>query len=290
MSTPRPGQVVAAFGRQYLVEIEEGATLLCFPRGKKSRLACGDLVAVEATEARQGVVTRMEPRRTLLHRSDAYKQKLIAANATQIAVVVGVEPAFDTELISRCIVAAEHQRLRIRIVLNKVDLIRKLSWAREALADFRRLGYPIVEVCATQGAESLRPFLSGELSVLVGQSGMGKSTLINALLPGAAAATRVISTALDSGRHTTTHSRLYRLDAGTALIDSPGLQEFGLAHLSRDEIEAAFVEFRAYRFRCRFRNCRHDAEPDCALRQAVEEGTVSRQRARHFQSISRLAP
>jgi ribosome biogenesis GTPase len=133
--------------------------------------------------------------------------------------------------------------------------------------------------------EALRPHLAGQCSVLVGQSGMGKSTLINALLPEAQAAVREISEALDSGKHTTTHARLYRLDADTSLIDSPGMQEFGLAHLSRAEIEQGFREFLPHLDKCRFRDCRHDREPDCALRAAVADGGIAPRRLEQFHAL-----
>jgi ribosome biogenesis GTPase len=140
------------------------------------------------------------------------------------------------------------------------------------------LGYRILELSALSHAEDLRPHLQGKTSVLVGQSGMGKSTLVNALIPEANAATREISQALDSGKHTTTHATLYHLDAESHLIDSPGLQEFGLGHLDRLEIESAFREFRPYLGQCRFRDCRHDREPDCALNAAVDAGKIEKSR------------
>ena len=159
-------------------------------------------------------------------------------------------------------------------MLNKCDLADKLPAARQRLATLAGLGYPILELSALNHAEDLRPWLAGKTSVLVGQSGMGKSTLVNALIPEANAATREISQALDSGKHTTTHATLYHLDGNSDLIDSPGLQEFGLGHLDRQEIEIAFREFRPYLGQCRFRDCRHDREPGCALRAAVEAGTI----------------
>ena len=143
----------------------------------------------------------------------------------------------------------------------------------------------MVELSAKQDAEALRPLLAGQTSVLVGQSGMGKSTLINTLLPEAKAATREISEALDSGKHTTTYTRLYRLDETSALIDSPGMQEFGLSHLTRAELEQGFVEFHPYLDKCRFRDCRHDREPDCALRAAVEAGKISPRRLALFHAL-----
>ena len=283
------GTVVAAFGRHYEVELDGGGRLEGHPRGKKSPYACGDRVELEIAARGQGRILAHLPRTSLLYRSDAWKQKLIAANATQVVLVTATEPAFSDELLSRALAAGEHEGLRCLVVLNTVDLPAGLPAARERLAPFAALGYPVLEMCAREHAEVLRPRLQGQTTVLVGQSGMGKSTLINALVPGADAATREVSTALDSGKHTTTHARLYRLDADSAIIDSPGLQEFGLAHLTLGEIEHAFLEMRPYLGRCRFRDCRHDAEPDCAVKAAVASGVVSPRRLAHFLAAIAIA-
>ena len=278
------GTIVAAHGRQYRVELPDGEVLLCYTRGKKSEVACGDHVTVQRT-GDQGVINGIEPRRSLLYRSNAFKEKLIAANVTQIVIVVATEPSFSDELVTRCITAAESQDLRVLIVLNKIDLADRMRTAREALAPFAKLGYRIIELSAQSGAEAMRPFLTQQTSVFVGQSGMGKSTLTNALIPEAKAPTREISEWLDSGKHTTTHATLYHLDSESTLIDSPGLQEFGLGHLSAGEIEHAFLELRPLLGQCRFRNCRHDREPDCAVRAAVEAGHMNSRRYAAFRTL-----
>ena len=279
-------RIVAAFGRQYEVELGDGGErLLCFPRAKKSVFACGDHVEITATGDRQGVIERLHDRASLLYREDAFKQKLIAANVTQVVVVVATEPSFNPELITRCVCAAEDQDLKILIALNKADLVDRLPDARAQLAPFVAAGYEVIELCAKQGADALRPRLANETSLLVGQSGMGKSTLTNAILPEAEAATREISEALDSGKHTTTFSRLYRLPEGGALIYSPGLQIFGLAQLSSDALQYAFPEFRPYLGHCRFRDCKHEAEPGCALREALDAGKISTQRFEHYRRM-----
>lgn len=276
------GTIIAAHGRHYEVATADGRRWQAIPRGKRSDYACGDRVRIEPAGDGQARILDHHARDSLLYRSDAFRQKLIAANVEQIIVVVATEPAFSDELVARALVAAEHQGMRAIIVLNKSDLADALPAARERLAQFKAIGYPVLELSARQDASRLRPWLEDRLSVLVGQSGMGKSTLINALVPGAAAATREISTALDAGKHTTTHATLYRLDQESAVIDSPGLQEFGLAHLSFGEIEFAFREFRQTLGRCRFHDCRHAAEPGCAVKALVEAGEIDRRRYAHF--------
>jgi ribosome biogenesis GTPase len=324
------GQIVAAFGRQYLVRLDDGSEMACLTRGKKSEVACGDEVEIQRTGAAtsengtgaQGVIERIAPRRSLLHRSDAFREKLIAANVTQIILVVAAEPSFSDELLARCLVAAFDQKLEVLIVLNKCDLPAAAAAARKRLTPYTAIGYRVLELSAknptgpstlkiseqpasrelegrlppppakekiagvVEGVDALRPFLHNHTSVLVGQSGMGKSTLINALLPDAQAATREISAALDSGKHTTTHARLYRIDESSGLIDCPGVQAFGLHHLSFGGIEQGFVEFAQYLGQCRFRDCRHAHEPGCALRNAVAEGKIDARRLELFLQIA----
>lgn len=277
------GTLIAAFGRQYEVRTDDtGEILLCVPRGKKSLFACGDRVQVAATSPGQGVIDKLLERTSLLYRSDAWRQKLIAANATQVVLVVATEPSFSDEFLSRCICAAESQHLKVLIVLNKIDIVAGLEGARAQLATFAELGYPILELSALDSADALRARLIGETSLLVGQSGMGKSTLTNALIPEARAETREISEYLDTGKHTTTFARLYPLPEGGGIIDSPGMQTFGLVHLDSEALEASFPEFRPYIGKCRFRDCRHDSEPDCALREAAESGKFEVKRLRQF--------
>ncbi|HEU5282471.1 MAG TPA: ribosome small subunit-dependent GTPase A [Burkholderiales bacterium] len=273
-----PGRVVAAHGRHYLVELADGSEIACFPRGKKSLIACGDRVAVLSTAKGQGVIEAVDPRRSLLYRSDQHREKLIAANVTQMIAVLAAVPSFYEELLIRCLAAAEHQGIRALIVLNKFDLVEESARARAALEPYRALGYEVLPLIAKREVAPLRAHLQGHTSVLVGQSGMGKSTIVNALVPGAAAAVSDISAALDSGRHTTTHARLYRLDAHSALIDSPGLQEFGLGHVPLRELDRTFVEFRPLLGSCRFNDCLHRGEPDCAVAAAAERGEIRSQR------------
>ncbi|MEO7402672.1 MAG: ribosome small subunit-dependent GTPase A [Burkholderiales bacterium] len=281
------GEIVAAYGRQFVVESAAGALVRCVTRGKRTELACGDRVAFAPTGPDEGVIESVAPRSSLMHRAAVHRTKLLAANVTQVAIIVAVEPSYSDELMSRAIVAAEATGLRVFIVLNKMDLPTSPT-ARARLAPFERAGYPVVELAAIVDIEPLRTHLEGKRTVLIGQSGMGKSTIVNALVPGTEAATAEISKFLASGRHTTTHSRLYRLPGyaePTTLIDCPGMQEFGLAHLTRGDIEQGFREARPYFGQCRFSDCRHLTEPDCALKTAVEAGAIDPRRFALMQRI-----
>jgi len=183
------------------------------------------------------------------------------------------------------LIAADSQNIAALIVLNKSDLATESAQAVERLKLYTSLGYRVVPMSAKHDVSPLRPLLQGRVSVLVGQSGMGKSTIINALIPGTDAVTSEVSTAMDSGRHTTTHARLYHLDAESSLIDSPGMQEFGLHHLTEQDIAAALPEFRPLLGTCKFHNCRHLVEPGCAVIQAVEAGKVDARRLQAYRKL-----
>ncbi len=240
----------------------------------------GDVVNLMMTSSDQAVIESTAERKTLLYRSDQYKSKLLAANLTRLFIVVATEPGFADDLISRSLVAAEAAGIDAHLILNKTDVADLLPKARERLLTYTSLGYPCHEVSARANPEhavaTLMPLLTGQSSIFIGQSGMGKSSLINLLVPDADIAVREISAALDTGKHTTTFTRLYSLGEGSSIIDSPGFQEFGLYHLSEGMLERAFVEFGPYLGGCKFYNCRHLIEPQCAILQALEEGKIAR--------------
>ena len=262
------GTVVAAYGKRFQVELIDKKRISCVTRGKKTDLACGDVVTIKFTDKHEGVVESTLPRKTLLYRSNAFKSKMLAANVTQIIIVLATQPSFYEALLNRCLIAAEAASIKALIVLNKCDLADNDD-AKQKLKLYTDLGYRVLSLSAKEDISTLRPYLQNEASILVGQSGMGKSTIINALLPNEDVRTREVSHVLDSGKHTTTAAHLYHLDEYSQLIDSPGLQEFGLHHLGTDELEHAFIEFRPYLGKCRFNNCKHLQEPDCAITSAV---------------------
>ena len=263
------------------MEFADGYVAECVTRGKRSEIACGDRVMADAA---QGVIETVEPRSSLLYRSDAFRQKLIAANVTQLLVVTAATPSIDESLLNRCIVAAEAAGIRTAIVQNKIDLPEAAA-ASAMLTLYQSLGYAILPMCAKRDVSPLRAALHNNVSVLVGQSGTGKSTTINSLLPDAAVRVGALSAALETGRHTTTRAELYHLDAESDIIDSPGLQEFGLHHIPSEEIAACFVEFRPWLGQCRFRDCRHLNEPDCAIEKACSEGAIAPRRIAIYRTV-----
>ncbi len=273
------GVVIAAHGRHYLVDLD-GRKLQAVTRGKKTNVAVGDVVALQMSSSDQAVIESIGERKTLLYRSDQYKSKLLAANLTRLFIVVATEPGFADDLISRSLVAAEAAGIEAHLILNKTDVAALLPKARERLLAYTSLGYPLHEVSAradpAHAVATLAPLLAGQSSIFIGQSGMGKSSLINLLVPDADIAVREISAALDTGKHTTTFTRLYALGGGASIIDSPGFQEFGLYHLTEGMLERAFVEFAPYLGGCKFYNCRHLIEPQCAVLQAVQDGKIAR--------------
>ena len=282
---PVSGQIVAAFGRQYLVEVTNGEILSCVLRGKKSGAVCGDQVQVKHTTIGQGVIEAISPRSTLIYRSNTIRKKLIAANITQIIIVISAVPSFDEDLVNRCLVTAENQNIKALIVLNKTDLINPTRAVLPKLSLYQKIGYTLLQLSAEKDITPLLPYLQGHLNVLVGQSGMGKSTLINALIPDADRATAKISSTLDSGRHTTTHAQLYHLDKNTHIIDSPGIQEFGLHHMSNTDLAWGFIEFHPYIGRCKFSDCLHTNEPDCALERAAQENKIDPRRLGFYRKL-----
>lgn len=283
------GLVVAAHGRHVVVETPEGRRVRCHPRGKKSELVVGDRVRwLPAGD--EGVIEHLEPRRNLLFRQDEWRTKSFAANLDQILMLVAGEPMFSESQLARALIAAGQAGIPALVGLNKTDL-PAADAARERLAPYRAMGVQVVELALKRQPEAARatlgPLLAGRTTLVLGPSGMGKSTLINLLVPAAEAQVGEISQALNAGRHTTTTTTWYWLDDERqgALLDSPGFQEFGLRQVEAPALAALMPDFAAQLGECRFANCTHRHEPGCGVRAAVERGDIAASRYRIYDAL-----
>lgn len=270
-------RVVAGYGRHFLLEDSAGRLHEGQRRGKRGDVVVGDRVRCLRAAAAQATIESILPRASLLMRADGARSKALAANVDRMVVVFAPRPAFNERFVWRALLAAGAAGIPSLVVLNKTDLDTGAGGA-QALAALAALGYATLAVSAKLAPEQARTALRAALGVasnlLVGQSGMGKSTLINLLVPQANARTQEYSTRLNLGRQTTTASRLFALDGGGDIIDTPGFQAFGLAHLEPKQLAAAMPEFEPLLGGCRFNDCRHLAEPDCAIRAAVAAGRI----------------
>ena len=283
------GRIIAAHGRHYTVELPDGSLRKCFPRGKKAGAAVGDRVRITPQGKDEGAIDAILPRRNLLYRSDEMRSKQFASNVDQLLIVVAVQPTFSDDLTGRALAGAWSAGIAPIIILNKTDLAEELPAARARLAPIVALGVAVIELSALEPEKVhavLAPRLAGHTSLLLGQSGMGKSTLLNALVPDAAAPTREHSTALDMGKHTTTSTRLYHLPApGGDLIDSPGFPGVGRPPQTPAGIIRGFPEFTGPIEQCRFYNCTHRREPGCGVVAALQAGAIDPARYALYERI-----
>ena len=283
-----PGLVIASHGRHVWVETPEGRKVICHPRGKKSQTVVGDRVLWQSTQD-EGTIEKVLPRKNLLYRQDEVRTKSFASNLDQVVILLGAEPEFSESQLARALIAAEAEKIHPLIVLNKRDLtpLFERSWQR--LAPYRAMGYTVLATAFKPQSSTLKSApeqqptdneqlalaLQAKTSLILGPSGAGKSTLINRWVPQAQVLTQEISTALNSGKHTTTSTSLYWTDAAktTALIDSPGFQEFGLHHIAPMQLAQLMPDIAAQASACKFYNCSHLHEPGCGVLSAIQ-GTV----------------
>jgi ribosome biogenesis GTPase len=283
------GRVVSGHGRHVVVEAPGGARVICHARGKKSECVVGDIVRWRPT-GDEGVIEAIVPRTNLLYRQDEWKTKAFAANLDQMLLVVAAEPVFSESQLARALIAAAAAAIPARIVLNKLDL-PTFAAAQARLAPYAAMGIELIDVAFKHGAararELLAPLLAGKATLVLGPSGAGKSTLVNLMVVDAKAQVGEISQALNTGRHTTTATHWYWTDAGrtTALIDSPGFQEFGLRHIAAQDLAALMPDIASHAGACRFYNCTHVHEPGCGVLAALEHGEIGESRYRIYREI-----
>ena len=283
------GLVVGAHGRHVMIETPEGRRLIGHPRGKKSQCVVGDRVRWQVS-GDEAVIEALEPRRNLLARQDEWRTKSFAANIDLLLVVLSGEPMFSESQLTRALIAAEDAGIASALLLNKIDL-PVAALARERLQPYRAMGIPVIEAALKTAPDvaraTLAPVLAAKSTLVLGPSGMGKSTLINLMVPRADAQVGEISQALNAGRHTTTTTTWYWLDdtRAAALLDSPGFQEFGLMHVTPQRLAELMPDIRAHLGHCRFYNCTHRHEPGCGVRAAAERGEIAPTRVRLYEGL-----
>lgn len=270
-------RVVSVHGKHSFVKTPQNKLFEAVRKGKKTDVVVGDLVTCQLTSNQQVSIMSIEPRKSLLYRSDELRTKPLAANIDQVAVVFASRPVFNRHFIWKAMLAAETASIDTLIIRNKTDITEDEQAVSQFVQQLRELEATVVEVSATtepqQAKMTLEPLFKGKITLLIGQSGMGKSTILNLLVDEAQQKTQEYSLALNLGKQTTTATRWFDYENG-ALVDSPGFQEFGLAHLSLNDIMRGMPEIRKEVPFCRFTNCRHLQEPGCAVKKALENKKI----------------
>ena len=285
------GLVISHLGQGIAVE-HDHKIVLCQTLRRLETVAVGDRVLWTQSSPFQGRIEKILPRRSLLMRpSRNGKTRPVAANIDSVFVVFAVEPYCDFLLIDQYLAICENRNIDVKLVLNKTDLAQSTGIEQELL-EYKNLGYVLYRVSATaaSGLSELKLALKDQVSILAGQSGVGKSSLTNAIIPDIALKTNIISLSTKHGQHTTTAATLYHLDDGGDLIDSPGVAIFGLANLSEQQLAYGYREFQPLIDQCQFNNCRHLTDKGCAVRLAVENGSISMARYQRFLKLRKKMP
>ncbi|MGZ8255220.1 MAG: ribosome small subunit-dependent GTPase A [Burkholderiaceae bacterium] len=286
-------RVVATFGRQFLIEDDGGAVWTATRRGKKGDVVVGDRVRARASAPGLARIETLQARRSLLFRAEGFRVKELAANIDLVLVVYAARPTFNRWFVWKALVAAHAAGIEAVVVQNKTDLDED-GEAAAFRRSLEKLGVTTLALSAKAESErtytTLTAVVRDRASLLVGQSGMGKSTLLNLLVPDAGARTQEYSQRLDVGKQTTTASRWFDLPCGGSIVDTPGFQEFGLDNVPLDQLAESFPEFRPGLGHCRFQDCRHLVEPDCALRELVDQGAVAADRFAFYRSLAEARP
>ncbi|PWY53835.1 small ribosomal subunit biogenesis GTPase RsgA [Legionella qingyii] len=279
------GLIITRFSKHVELEDIQGRHIRCSIRPNLETLVAGDKVIWQSEGVNQGVVVSLYPRSSVLGKpTSSGLIKPVAANITQLIIVIAPKPEISWALLDSYLVMAETLHLQAVILLNKTDLSCELL-KEQLFMDYGKLNYPIVLMNknSADGLEQLKNILNHQISVFVGQSGVGKSSIISSILPHETnISIDEISELSELGRHTTSNSRYYHLPSGGALIDSPGVREFSLWHIDATEIARGYPEFRPYLSQCKFRNCTHKDTPHCAIIKAKEEGLISENRYENF--------
>ena len=277
------GLVITRYGQRQLVESNNGDLFQATGRQNIGLSAAGDRVLFQKVEGDEGVVTAVYPRKTELKRQD----RLIAANIDQLWLVVAIEPHYQFELIDRYLIMAENSNLPINIIVNKIELSIDDNQLSNDFSHYIELGYDVhfLSVKNKTNLEKLKKSLIDRSHIFLGQSGVGKSSLINSLIPDLDLRVNEISTKSKLGKHTTTNTTIYHIPSGGDLIDSPGIREFQLDDLTEKQIVNGFREFKSLIGKCRFRNCQHINEPNCAIKKAIESGNINSSRYESYLNI-----